>query len=141
MGSTRLQQSPRSPLALNCASRSCPALRGEPFRGETLDTRLESAAREFIVDDCGVQIDREHGKIYLSRLFDWYKKDFERSLEQNNRLGEGLLGYIAGYAPEGIAALLRSPRAQAMDVEFIEYDWRVNDAGASLGQLAPPLVG
>lgn len=122
---------PRIHFALNCASRSCPALRAEPFRGEALDEQLERAARNFIASDRGIQIDRGHGKIYLSKIFGWYKADFERWLEQNGHPDKGLLGYIAVYAPEKTAALLGSPQARAMDIEFMDYDWRLNDAGAS----------
>ena len=39
---------PRVHFAVNCASKSCPPLQGEPFVGERLDDQLNRAAVEFI---------------------------------------------------------------------------------------------
>ena len=70
----REQADPRLHFALNCASDSCPIIRPSGWSDEELD----QAAREFVNDADNVRV--ESGKVYLSNIFKWYKKDFPRDL-------------------------------------------------------------
>ena len=50
---------PRVHFALNCASRSCPPLNPEPFRGEKLDAQLEKVSVAFVNSQRGVDYNRD----------------------------------------------------------------------------------
>jgi hypothetical protein len=72
---TRFRE-PRIHFALVCASRSCPALRPTAYTGAFLDAQLDSAAREFVLDPARNRFTPENGRIRVSKIFDWYAKDF-----------------------------------------------------------------
>ncbi|MCP3957904.1 MAG: FAD-dependent oxidoreductase [bacterium] len=119
---------PRIHAALVCAAISCPPLRGEPFVEERLDEQLDDQTRRFL--DRSFRIDREAGKVYLSKILDWYGGDFEESYEPEEGFeGHGdaeraVLNFIAGYLDEADGEYLRSGD---YDVEYSSYDWSLND--------------
>lgn len=116
-------QEPRIHFAVNCASASCPALRGELYRAQRLDAQLDAQARDFIRKQQNVWL---RGNIlFLSKIFDWYKQDFLKALERDGIKNPSLADYVAHYLPAETARRLReeSPR-----IEFYDYDWALNDA-------------
>ena len=95
-------------FALNCAARSCPPLHGKAFRGKTLDRTLDSLTRTHLHHWRGVS--ESKGKVYVSKLFDWFEKDFVQS-------GGSVRGFIEKYR--------KLPR----DVDgYLDYDWSLNEA-------------
>ncbi|MFQ5776874.1 MAG: DUF547 domain-containing protein [Terriglobia bacterium] len=116
-------QEPRIHFAVNCASASCPPLRLEPFRAETLEAQLEQAARDFIArpENAAVQGDALH----LSKIFDWYGEDFVRALERDGATKPSVVDYVLRYLPRERAARLRHGKPR---VNFFAYDWTLNDA-------------
>ena len=62
-------------FALNCASVSCPMLREEAYVAERLERQLEEQAVRFLSDRRRNRT-AENG-LEVSRIFDWYKEDFE----------------------------------------------------------------
>ena len=68
---------PRVHFALNCASRSCPPLNPEPFRGDQLDAQLDKLATAFVNSPKGVEYQPAQKTAALSAIFDWYKDDFK----------------------------------------------------------------
>lgn len=115
---------PRIHAAIVCASASCPALRREPFRAATLDDQLDDAMRRLLTDpDKGLRIDRERETLWLSRIFSWFRDDFEAE--------GGIVAVARRYANEADRAWLErhpSPR-----VRFLDYDWRLNDLARAPG--------
>lgn len=110
---------PRIHAAIVCASTSCPSLRREPYSADRIQAQLDDALGRWLVDrDKGLRIDRSRNTIYLSRIFDWFEEDFEP--------GGGVLAYLA---PRMDAADRRwwQAHGEAADVEFMPYDWRLND--------------
>jgi hypothetical protein len=65
---------PRIHFAVNCASVGCPMLREEAFVAERLDAQLEEQAARFMADRSRNRY--AAGKLEVSRIFDWYGKDF-----------------------------------------------------------------
>lgn len=101
--------------ALNCASRSCPALAGTPYRGATLEQQLDAATRPFAGTEPHVEVDEQARVVRLSRIYDWYESDF----------GD-VLSWIEGFAdPEAAAAVARA-RAEGWPIDHIPYDWSLN---------------
>ena len=110
-------QDPRIHFAINCASRSCPPVRAEPYSAERLDAQLDDATRAFLASPVGlvVKTSGRHKTLGASRIFDWYKDDFKSS--------GGILKFIATYAPDEAAQVASSGKAK---LELQPYDWGLN---------------
>jgi hypothetical protein len=110
-------QEPRIHFAIVCASRSCPTLRGEAYRGRDLDAQLEDAATSFLRDPARNRYDPASRTLSLSSIFKWFRGDFEAAAGT-------LPAFVARYADEPTAeALHRS----GVHVEFLDYDWSLNE--------------
>lgn len=117
---------PRIHVALVCASVGCPMLRNEAFTGERLDAQLDDAMRRFFADRSRNRFDSANGKLQVSKIFDWYGKDFA----QGHAGFDSLAATFARYAEQladtpGARARVRSGDYR---LEFLDYDWRLNDA-------------
>lgn len=98
-------------VALNCMAKSCPRLPQEPFRGGLLDEQLDREARRFYNEERNVRVDRGEGMVWLSKILDFYTKDF---LAEAPSLPAYADRYRDGKIPE------------KYEVEFLPYDWTVN---------------
>ena len=117
---------PRVHVAVVCASIGCPMLRNEAFTPEKLDAQLEDAMRRFMSDRTRNRYNPQTRRLEVSRIFDWYGKDFERG----HKGYATVKGTLAKYAEQladapGDRAAVREQKA---DVGFLEYDWALNDA-------------
>ena len=122
---------PRVHFALNCASRSCPRLPNYAFTGEQLDRQLEHEARRFFSEERNLRIDSELKTIFMSSIMDWYRDDFlDWYRARYPERDASLIDYAALYLPEEKAEQMKT-NASDYSVEFIPYDWRLNDQNAS----------
>ncbi|HYN13190.1 MAG TPA: DUF547 domain-containing protein [Burkholderiales bacterium] len=103
---------PRIHYAVNCASIGCPMLREEAYVGERLERQLEEQAVRFLSDRSRNRY--RDGRLELSKIFDWFKEDFEPRE-----------GYFARYA-----AVLGVPD-RIPPLSFLDYDWSLNDSRSS----------
>lgn len=135
-GSGRYNE-PRIHFAVNCASIGCPPLINEAFTGEKVDEQLEKATQDFLTDRTRNFINGE--VITVSKIFDWYRGDFEAGWRDAIDLGEflALYGESLGLDAEQSEALA----AGEYEIEFSEYDWRLNDViipeGEVSGSISP----
>lgn len=104
---------PRLHFAINCAARSCPPLRDEPYTGAQLESQLDTATRHFVNNPARNYL--KNGVLYLSRIFDWYEKDFS----------EGVVAFVARHA-EGSLKERLAARAGKVTLEYLDYDWSLN---------------
>ena len=104
-------QDPRVHFALVCAARGCPPLRSRAFFGASLDTVLDRLTTDFINSPGGVRV--RGNKITVSRLFEWYAKDFGDKKGSVN-------AYLARYHRTH-ADRLRSAR-----LGYHAYNWALN---------------
>lgn len=121
-GSGRYQD-PRIHFAANCASIGCPALRAEAFLGAELDQQLEESTSHFLGDRSR---NRLNGSVLeLSSIFKWYGDDFANGWKSFTTLSSFLAGYAEslGLSQEDVRALT----AGEIKIEFLDYDWRLND--------------
>jgi len=109
----RLFGEPRVHFALNCMVRDCPRLPMQPFKAETLEQQLESAAQEFFNKDKHIRVDANKRILYVSKILDFYTEDFVSSGEDKE-----LLNYVNRYAS------MKVPKGYK--VKFIDYDWTIN---------------
>jgi len=119
-------EEPRIHFALVCASTGCPMLRNEAFVPARLDEQLEDGMRRFLSDRGRNRYDPARGRLEVSRIFDWYGKDFERGWHGFTSVKATLARYAGQLAdrPEDQARVA----GQKADVSFLEYDWALNDA-------------
>ncbi|MFO1327261.1 MAG: DUF547 domain-containing protein [Rubrivivax sp.] len=116
---------PRIHFAVNCASIGCPMLREEAYTGERLEQQLDEQARRFMADRTRNRY--ANGRLEVSKIFDWYGEDF--------RLGHQGIASLPAFLARHADALADAPsereriRAQKADVSFLDYDWKLNDAG------------
>lgn len=101
---------PRIHFAINCASYSCPKLLNTAFTQQNMERLLSKATIDFVNDKKRNRF--EDGTAQLSKIFKWYKNDFT---------GEtSLLEYINRY--------LDNPTRKDAKVEYLDYDWSLNEA-------------
>jgi len=100
---------PRIHFIVNCASVSCPPLPPEPLRGATLNAQMDAATSQFLNGNSeALRIAGD--TVFLSKIFDWYKKDFEKE--------GGVLDFINQYIKKKIPSHVR--------VKYLDYDWALN---------------
>jgi hypothetical protein len=117
---------PRVHVAVVCASIGCPMLRNEPYRAETLDAQLEDGFRRFLSDRTRNRYDPAKRRLEVSKIFDWYGKDFEKGHKGFSSVRQMLAKYADQLADksEDRAAI----REQKAEVTFLDYDWSLNDS-------------
>ncbi len=109
---------PRAHFALVCASRSCPPLRTEPYHGENLNAQLDEQARLFLNDTSKNVFDVSHRTATLSKIFDWYSKDFGGT-------NESILRFVAKFLPSPLAQDILG-NLSAWKITYKNYDWSLN---------------
>jgi hypothetical protein len=111
--------------AINCASKSCPALMPYAFEPARLDDQLDAVTRAFCSSAPHVRVDQEAKEIQLSAIFEWYQTDFE---EHARRLGRGatILDFILAFATPEVAAEVQQAQSAEFEVVFQPYDWALN---------------
>lgn len=104
-------------FAIVCVSESCPPLRPTAYRAETISADLDGQARAFINDPRKNEIDRARGRLALSKIFDWNRREFERDAGSIPR-------FVARYvADRETASWLTSA---GLSPRYLEYDWSLN---------------
>ena len=116
---------PRVHVAVVCASIGCPMLRNEAFVDSKLEAQLDDAMRRFMSDRTRNRYNAASGKLEVSKIFDWYGKDFEKGHKGFSSVKQAFSRYADQLAdkPEGRAAV----RGQQAEVAFLDYDWSLND--------------
>lgn len=116
---------PRIHFAVNCASVGCPSLREEAYTGKQIDKQLDEQLVRFLSDRTRNRYNAQKGQLEVSKIFDWYKKDFTSGL----RGIASREAFFARYA----TLLTDTPDDQSkvksakLQLEFLDYDWSLND--------------
>jgi hypothetical protein len=113
----KIYREPRIHYAVNCAAVGCPMLREEVYTAARLEAQLEEQARRFLSDRSRNRL-RER-RLEVSRIFDWFKQDFEPREQYFARYADVLA------AEPGQQELVRKGQAP---LRFLDYDWSLNDA-------------
>jgi hypothetical protein len=118
---------PRVHFAVVCASIGCPMLLPDAFTADKLDAQLEDGMKRFLSDRTRNRYSPQTGKLEISRIFDWYGKDFTKGHKGYTSVKQAMAKYADQLAdkPEDRAAV----REQKAEIAFLEYDWSLNDAG------------
>jgi len=100
---------PRIHFAIVCASVSCPKLQNEAFTAAHLERQLTKATKEFLADTSKNELSKD--EIKLSKIFKWFKNDFE----QNG----SLIDFLNRYASVKISDNAKK--------SYTDYNWNLND--------------
>lgn len=116
---------PRIHAALVCAAVSCPPLRNEAFIANNLEHQLDDQMRQFLSDDQRNTIKASDNRVYLSSIFKWYGKDFEKGQQGFASIKDLIKAYQIDMADS--AQELAWLQKQNFDIRYLDYDWRLND--------------
>ena len=119
-------EDPRIHFAIVCASVGCPAMRSEAYTGERLDGQLQDNARRFLSDRSRNRFDTASGTLEVSKVFDWFARDFSRGWKGYRSVAQFLASYAEQLADD--PADRRSIVEQKAPIRFLDYDWKLNDA-------------
>jgi len=116
---------PRVHVAVNCASIGCPLLDNRALSPERLDAQLDDLFVRFMADRSRNRYNAQTRTAELSRIFDWYGKDFEKGHRGYSSVND-VVGKHADQLADapGDRAQLRSGQTP---IRFLEYDWSLND--------------
>lgn len=113
---------PRIHMAVNCASVGCPALRDEAYVADKLDAQLENAVVRFLSDRNRNRFNPQLGRLEVSKIFDWYAKDFAAKA---GSVETWLSAYADRLAEDpGQQSAIRQKQAR---LAYLDYDWMLND--------------
>ena len=105
-------------FAIVCASKSCPPLAAKAYSAAALSAELDRQGRAFVGDASKNRIDLGKGKVALSKIFYWNRKEFERDG------GGSLVKEVAKFVSDPATAAWLA--AYPKEPEFLEYDWALN---------------
>lgn len=108
---------PRIHAAVNCASYSCPRLSTEAFVPERLHEQLDAAMRQFVNDPLRNPISAQ--STTLSEIFKWFAGDFSDQ---------------AGSVRDFINRYAATPIPAEASLNYLDYDWRLNDLTHASGK-------
>jgi hypothetical protein len=113
---------PRIHFAINCAAKSCPPIRTEPYVGARVSDQLDDQARTFLNGPHGVRLEKSGGELVLhtTKIMDWFKDDFEK-------WSVGRVAFIAHFVTPDKRKQIEAAGNQ-IDLKFDDYDWSLNDA-------------
>jgi hypothetical protein len=113
----RAMKDPRIHFAIVCASKSCPPLAGKAYTAAGLSEALDAQGMAFVNDPARNVFDRPRGRLALSKICDWNRKEVEAG-------GDTLLQYVARFVVG--PALASWVATFPGKLEFLEYDWALN---------------
>ncbi len=105
---------PRIHFALNCGSRSCPPF--QIYCSDRLDLQLDLATRGFI--NSTVEIDDEKIAVRLSKIFQWYRRDFGGR--------RGIVDFLIVNLPDDRRKKFLLENRNELHFIYTPYDWGLN---------------
>ena len=105
----RKMDEPRIHFAIVCASVSCPKLQNTAFTSSDLEEQLTKATEEFLADTSKNEISQNNLK--LSKIFRWFKKDFEQDGD--------IIDFLNNYSSFNISKSAKK--------SYKDYNWDLNN--------------
>lgn len=98
---------------LSCGAMSCASLRKTAYTGSNVYKALYENAEDYVNSPEGVRFN--HGKLIISRIYDWYKDDFGGDRR-------GVINHIRRYAAPALSLHLETTR----QIDHYDFDWAIN---------------
>lgn len=109
-------------FAVNCASIGCPALRPEAYTFDQLEHQLQDAERRFLTDRSRNRFIPADQTLVVSRIFDWYSEDFERTFGTLDKYFRSRFELLTPEATDRVDL-----SEQELSIRYGVYDWALND--------------
>jgi Protein of unknown function, DUF547 len=106
---------PRIHFAIVCASQSCPKLLSEAYDARKLNGQLDRQGQSFVNDMTRNQFDTATNTAKLSKIFDWFKGDFESK--------GGVTSFLLTFAEGDAKTVLENP---SLKIQYLTYNWALN---------------
>lgn len=116
---------PRLHFVLVCAAVSCPPIITEAYRPEKLEDQLERQTRLALNDPVFIQVDDQLKIAGVSKIFDWYDKDFTNT-------DQSILAYINSFRENPIPA--------DYALRYYPYNWTLNDVAIKSSDDNEPIT-
>jgi hypothetical protein len=101
-------------FALNCASRSCPAIRA--YAPEKLEAQLDLATRNYLATN--LQVLPEKNAVQLSSIFKWFATDFGGR--------DGIIDFILSHLADTTERTWLMYQRGRVPLRYKPYDWNLN---------------
>lgn len=111
-------------VALVCASVGCPALRNEAYTSEKIEQQLSESMHNFLSDKKRNRYNSKSGTLEVSKIFKWYKDDFNKGYRGLFSLSD-LFSRYAEVLLDDPGSQLRI-KSKKVDINYLEYDWSLN---------------
>ena len=110
---------------------------GEPIKREDEESKDDVGYDSSIarLTTNAPHLDTHTGTIHASKIFDWYRSDFDAWVPPvgDGGVTGGFRGFLERYAPREMQSQLRALPAAAFEqraVMYFDYDWNLNSAPA-----------
>jgi len=104
----RKMNEPLIHFGIVCASLSCPDLKTEAYRPETVIPQLEENTRMFLQNETkGMNLNKAENVVELSAIFKWFKADFQSGIPQ----------FVKQYSKIDISDY---------KIRYMDYNWKLN---------------
>ncbi|MFQ5429453.1 MAG: DUF547 domain-containing protein [Phycisphaerae bacterium] len=113
---------PRIHVVLVCAARGCPPLWNHAYTGAKVKEQLAAALRRFVGNPKHCRIDRAQERIHISKIFDWYAKDFTDPRFSPH--AKSVPAFLAEAVED--AKLSAALRSRGWRIDYFDYDWKLN---------------
>ncbi len=117
---------PRIHFVVNCAAIGCPALRPEALTAERLEAQLADSTARFLRDASRNRYAPDDNALKVSRIFDWYRKDFQRGWGGYDSLKDFFAAHTGQLADSGAGR--QRIKSGDVEIDYLDYDWSLNDA-------------
>lgn len=98
-------------FALVCGALSCPPLPAFAYRPALLEVQLDKLTKQSMQNNNFIKIDYKKNTAGISKIFEWYKGDFEKAKGS-------VLAFINAY--------LSKPLPNDATLTYYEYNWSLN---------------
>ncbi|MBX2844327.1 MAG: DUF547 domain-containing protein [Flammeovirgaceae bacterium] len=102
---------PRIHFSIACAAKGCPNLASFAYTPDKLLGQLDERVKKAVNDSDFTKVSTKNEKVELSKIFSWYKKEFEES-------DGDILTFINEYRSVKIP--------ESFELGFYEYNWELN---------------
>ncbi|MBL0331543.1 MAG: DUF547 domain-containing protein [Chlorobiota bacterium] len=102
-------------FGLVCGAVSCPPIVNKVYTGKTVMAMLSTNAKNYLASSQN-KLDEAKKTIYLSKIFEWYSKDF------SDKKGE--IEFLKKYGTKGMQDFIKVNTDVIID--YMEYNWSLN---------------
>mgnify|MGYP001419778680 CR=1 FL=1 len=119
-GILRKMGEPHIHAAIVCASVSCPDLALKSYKPDKITLQLDHQMERLLENEAkGFFVHKTEAVIYISRVFKWFKKDFQ--------IHGGVLKCLEKHAPIEAREYLKYVERGDYSIKYLDFNWNLNE--------------